>query len=66
VALRKKETVRWALAAPQRLRGLVKEGKLNEAQKDWAVVKALLDKWGEGVNGVRALKEEGERALRGE
>lgn len=62
----KKETVKWALGAPERIRGLVKAGQKEEAEKEWGVVKEILEKWGDGVKGVKELRERGEAALRGE
>lgn len=54
-----KETVRWVLAAPQRLDELLSEGQQAEAEKDWQEVRHLLDAWGEvkGVAEVRAACE---------
>ncbi|OJJ79732.1 COG1/VPS51 family protein [Aspergillus glaucus CBS 516.65] len=51
-----KETVKWVLGAPSRLEKLLADGKREEADKDWAEVKDLLDKW-EGVKGVSEVKE---------
>ncbi|KAF8459489.1 Vps51/Vps67-domain-containing protein [Terfezia claveryi] len=65
-ALNKKETVKWTLGAPERIRELVKQGKKEEAEKAWVVVKEMLEKWGDGVKGVKELRENGEVALRGE
>ena len=50
-----KETVKWVLGAPSRLEKLLADGKKEEADKDWAEVKNLLDKW-EGVKGVAEVK----------
>ncbi|KAI4751704.1 hypothetical protein E4T52_15875 [Aureobasidium sp. EXF-3400] len=50
-----RETVRWVLGAPERLRGLKEQGKEEEAKKEWDEVKALLEKW-EGVKGVDEVK----------
>ena len=61
----KKETVKWALGAPQRIQELLKEGKKEEAEKEWGVVKGMLAKWGDGVKGVKELREKGEAALQG-
>lgn len=51
-----KETVKWVLGTPSRLKKLLADGKREEADKDWAEVKNLLDKW-EGVKGVSEVKE---------
>ena len=50
-----RETVKWVLATPERLRGFLSEQKREEAEKDWAEVEALLTNW-EGVRGVAELK----------
>ena len=50
-----KETVRWVLGAPERLKGLKEEGKEEEVTKEWEEVRALLDKW-EGVKGVDEVR----------
>ncbi|KAL8949867.1 MAG: hypothetical protein Q9222_004060 [Ikaeria aurantiellina] len=52
---RQRETVRWVLAAPDRLRRLVAEGKKEEAVADWEEVRRLLEKW-EGVQGAEEVK----------
>jgi len=62
----KKETVKWALGAPERIRELVKQGKKGEAETEWGVVNGMLEKWGDGVKGVKELREAGEAALQGE
>ncbi|KAL8833453.1 MAG: hypothetical protein Q9170_004262 [Blastenia crenularia] len=54
---RQRDTVRWVLGAPSRLRELVDEGRRSEAEEDWIKVKGLLDKW-EGVQGVYEVKEQ--------
>ncbi|KAF8461107.1 Vps51/Vps67-domain-containing protein [Kalaharituber pfeilii] len=61
----KRETVRWALGAPDRICALVQEGKKEQAQEEWNVVVKMLDKWGDGVKGVKELREKGEKALQG-
>lgn len=49
-------TVKWALDTPRRLRVLLDEGKLSEAEADWEEIKSLLAKW-EGTKGVEQLRE---------
>ena len=56
-ARRRRATVRWVSDAPSRLRGLVEEGRREEAESQWAVVERLLGKW-DGVGGVQAIKDE--------
>src|SRR5579862_616026 len=57
-------TVKWVLGAPRRVRQLVREGRREEAEKEWDVVSRVLGK-GEGVKGVEDGRREGEDALRG-
>ncbi|RDW86739.1 uncharacterized protein DSM5745_03381 [Aspergillus mulundensis] len=57
-----KETVRWVLGAPGRLEGLIKDGKREEAEKDWEEVGRLLAKW-EGVKGVSEVREACEKVM---
>ena len=52
-----RETVRWALGTPPRLRGLLEKGDREEAIHDWKEVQGLLDKW-EGVGGVEDVRQE--------
>ncbi|KAL2000922.1 hypothetical protein VTN02DRAFT_2459 [Thermoascus thermophilus] len=58
-----RETVRWVLAAPERLRKLIGEGKREEAEKDWEEVDGLLKKW-EGVKGVAEVRTACEEAMK--
>ncbi|CEL07423.1 hypothetical protein ASPCAL10580 [Aspergillus calidoustus] len=60
--LAEKETVKWVLAAPKRLEGLVMDGKREEAEKDWDEVHKLLDKWHE-VKGVAEVREACEKVM---
>lgn len=52
---RQRQTVRWVLGAPDRLKGLVEGDRIEEATKDWEEVQKLLRKWNEvpGVDEVR-------------
>ncbi|KAH7382954.1 Vps51/Vps67-domain-containing protein [Cadophora sp. MPI-SDFR-AT-0126] len=57
------------LGTPDKVRGLVKEGKVDEARILWEKEKRLLERWRErGVGGpdVGECIEDGDRALRGE
>ncbi|KAI5841290.1 Vps51/Vps67-domain-containing protein [Tricharina praecox] len=56
------ETAKWALAAPERIRGLVEEGRGDEAKKVLARLRELCDKW-EGTAGVDVLRKKGEDAF---
>lgn len=62
---KKKKTVKWVLAAPERVQRLVRDGKTDEAQREWAAATTLLEKWGDDVRGVRELREQGDKALSG-
>lgn len=50
------ETVKWVLAAPDRLRRIVQGGQRDEARSEWEEVKAMLGKWS-GVRGVDEVRE---------
>lgn len=68
--LRRKRTRQLAvevLATPQKLRGLVKEGKLQEAKRQWEMPKRLLVAWTEmGVGGdeVQDCIDEGDAVFK--
>ncbi|EEH48154.1 uncharacterized protein PADG_04238 [Paracoccidioides brasiliensis Pb18] len=51
-----KETVKWVLDCPRRLRWLLDDGKVEEAGNDWKEVEWLLTKW-QGVKGVDELRK---------
>lgn len=51
-----KETVKWVLAAPERLEKLISEERHEDAQRDWEEVRQLLDAWGQ-VKGVAEVRE---------
>ncbi|KAL2831248.1 Vps51/Vps67-domain-containing protein [Aspergillus pseudoustus] len=57
-----KDTVKWVLAAPKRLEGLVKDGQREEAEKGWDQVRKLLEKW-QGVKGVAEVWEACEKVM---
>ncbi|KAJ9624092.1 hypothetical protein H2203_005540 [Taxawa tesnikishii (nom. ined.)] len=59
---KQRQTVRWVLGAPSRLRRLRSEGKVEEAQKDLEEVSKLLEKW-KGVQGVEEVKKECEEIM---
>ncbi|KAL8697692.1 MAG: hypothetical protein Q9224_002189, partial [Gallowayella concinna] len=54
---RQRETVRWVLDAPIRLKGLVEGGRRDEALEDWEEVQRLLEKW-RGVQGADEVKQQ--------
>ncbi|GAB7337353.1 hypothetical protein MBLNU457_g2703t1 [Dothideomycetes sp. NU457] len=53
---RERETVRWVLDAPGRLRRYLEEGKREDAMVEFERVNRLLDRWG-GVEGVEDLRK---------
>ncbi|KXH67590.1 hypothetical protein CSAL01_03629 [Colletotrichum salicis] len=64
---RTRELAREVLGMPERLRRLVKEGKVEEARRAWEMPRRLLEVWKEkGVGGkdVAECLEEGDAALR--
>ncbi|OHF01218.1 hypothetical protein CORC01_03533, partial [Colletotrichum orchidophilum] len=65
---RTRELAREVLGTPEKLRRLVKEGKVEEARRAWEMPRRLLEVWREkGVGGkdVAECLEEGDAALRG-
>lgn len=54
---RQRETVRWVLQTPKRMRALLEEGRKEQATKEWEEVSRLLDKW-EEVTGVEEIRQE--------
>lgn len=60
-----KETVRWALGTPRRLKARLSRGERSEAESDWREIEALLAKW-EGVGGVSELREQCEEIMKPE
>lgn len=64
---RTREVVREVLGVPARLRGLVAEGRVEEARREWELPRRLLVSWKEkGVGGgdVDVCIQEGDAALR--
>ncbi|MCJ1399343.1 hypothetical protein MMC11_002545 [Xylographa trunciseda] len=61
---RQRQTVRWVLDAPRRLRERVSRGEGEAVESDWSEVKALLDKW-KGVEGAEEVRRECEKVLAG-
>lgn len=57
-----KETVRWVLDTPRRLREMIDQEQDEEAEKEWEEVSQILNQW-EGVAGVRELREECESIM---
>ncbi|KAK8175080.1 Vps51/Vps67-domain-containing protein [Phyllosticta citrichinensis] len=59
---RQRQTVRWVLDTPRRLRSKVARGDKAAAAQEFEEVEALLQKW-EGVKGVDELRKECREAL---
>ena len=59
---RKKETVAWALARPGRIEELIKDGQGEEAERVFAPLEAILEKW-QGVRGTEELRQKARKAL---
>lgn len=65
---RTRELAKEVLRTPEKLRKLVKEGKVEEAKKTWEMPRRMLEVWREkGLGGkdVTECLEEGDAALRG-
>jgi vacuolar protein sorting-associated protein 51 len=60
---RQKETVRWALAAPQRLQQLLDEGQREKAEHLCTTVLELTANW-KGVGGAEELRQHCQKILR--
>ena len=58
----KRDTVKWVLGAPERLKGMFEDGKRGEAEKEWSTVSAMLDQW-EGVKGVEETRRACQEAI---
>ena len=59
---KQRETVRWVLDTPHRLRQMIDQEMDEEAEKDWEEVKKILQRWGH-VAGVKELREECEAIM---
>jgi len=55
--IKEKDTVRWVLDTPRRLRELLDQEQGEAAENEWVAVSKILKKWW-GVVGVRELWEE--------
>jgi hypothetical protein len=60
-----RDTVRWVLDTPRRLRQLIDQEQDEEAEQDWEAISKILDKW-KDVAGVKELREECENIMREE
>lgn len=61
---KEKETVRWVLDTPRRLRALIEAEKEEEAEREWHEVSRILDKWS-NVSGVQELRTACEEIIEG-
>jgi hypothetical protein len=64
-----REVVRGVLDMPERVRGLVEEGRMEDARQLWRNTLRILEEWQEkGVGGedVQDCIDDGEAALRGD
>jgi hypothetical protein len=59
---KQKETVKWVLDTPRRLRKMIDQDQDEEAEKEWEEVSRILDKW-KDVPGVRELREQCESIM---
>jgi hypothetical protein len=59
---RQRDTVKWVLGAPERLRGLKEQGKEEDMRKEWDEVRGLLEQW-EGVKGVDEVRRKCEQVV---
>ncbi|KAI1620760.1 Vps51/Vps67-domain-containing protein [Exophiala viscosa] len=60
---RQKETVKWALDAPSRLRGMLARGDRDGAEQEYQSALQLLDQW-KGVTGVSGLRVRCEQIMK--
>jgi hypothetical protein len=60
-----RDTVRWVLDTPRRLRELIDDERDDEAEEDWEEVSKILDRW-RGVSGINELREECETIMQEE
>ncbi|KAF2433872.1 hypothetical protein EJ08DRAFT_657991 [Tothia fuscella] len=59
---KQRQTVRWVLAAPTRLRKMVHYGGREAAEKEWDTVNGLLDRW-KGTPGTDDVRKACEQAM---
>ncbi|KAG9790911.1 hypothetical protein KCU88_g1151, partial [Aureobasidium melanogenum] len=60
---RQKQTVKWALDAPERLQALLDQGRRDDAGKEYESVIGLLEHW-KGVAGVDELRARCDKVMR--
>jgi hypothetical protein len=59
---KQKETVRWVLDTPRRLREMIDQDQDDEAEREWEEVGKILEKWKDAA-GVRELREQCEAIM---
>ena len=59
---KQKETVKWVLDTPRRLRNMLDEGQDVQAHNEWDEVSNMLNRWG-NVAGVQELRDECEEIM---
>jgi hypothetical protein len=59
---KQKDTVRWVLDTPRRLREMIDQDRDEEAEKEWEEVSRILEKW-KDVTGVKELREQCEAIM---
>jgi hypothetical protein len=59
---KQKQTVKWVLDTPRRLRELLRHEHDDEAEREWEDISRLLDQW-KGVAGVEELRRECENIM---
>jgi hypothetical protein len=59
---KQKDTVKWVLDTPRRLRNMLDEGQDVQAQNEWDEVSNILNRWG-NVAGVQELRDECEQIM---
>ena len=56
--IEERQMVRWVVDAPDRLKGMVKKGEVEAAEKDWKMVSKCLEVWeSKGVKGSSEVRE---------
>jgi vacuolar protein sorting-associated protein 51 len=64
---RRRQVVREVLATPERLRGLVAEGRFEDAKREWEMPRRMLERWKQqevGGDDVDLCLRDGDAALR--
>lgn len=62
IRMRQRNHVQWLLQAPERMRGMLREGREQDALREWKAVQARLEYW-QNADGVADICSECERIL---